>query len=360
MKKMLVVMLMAITTFSLSACTSAPDEDATTVIKKAWEKLVEENEEFETGTIQFDGDAKLTIGENKGNLKINMDLDVDASSLENPKVAAKADLSGDGIFEGQAGEAKLSGEIRSIDKINYFFLENFSLDTGDAQVDLMANFAQNFFKSKWISVKDELLDDGSLNPEEIDPEKMLEILKENQMITLKRDMGDRTYEVEIDAGSVKNFIIAVAEETGEDLSASELEGFEEFFTTEKMAEVGVSYDLQVSINSDYEFTWAKIMMDFADPDSEDNIKVAAEVNLKGPVSNRKAEGELSLFLSGEENGSFEMNFNAVTTDTSVSIEVPENAEEFDPSSFLGLGGGLGGGLGAGDLGGLPPEAELGL
>ncbi len=352
---------MAISTFTLSACESTPSEDPTTVIKKAWEKLADENQELSAGTanIRLEADGTLSFGSDTASVDLDLDMQVDSTKLNEPKLAMKADISGEGSFQGQSGKASLSGEVRSIDKVAYFFLENFSLDTGQAEVDLMANFAQNFFKSKWISVKEDALDTASLNPEEIDPEKMSQILKENQLIKFNEDLGGGKYNVKIDTEALKNFIVALNEEGG-NMSAEELQAlqtFNEDLTDAAMEEAGVSYEILVSINNDYEFTWIKIDFDVEDPDTNNTVEILVEANISGNNKNRKGDGSFSLTMTGDEPASIKMNFEASADDSSVSIEIPEGAEEFDPSSFLGLGGALGAPSG---LEGLPPEAELGL
>lgn len=339
---MFVIALMTVMSVNLAACTSAPDEDAATVLNKAWERLADQNEDYNMGTVGFDGKGSIVVGDDSASVDADLEVKFDTRNTEKAKTALKIDLTADGSFEGQTGKVGLTGEIRSIEKITYLLLESLTLDTGNAETDLMANFVENFFKSKWISINEDLGLDQSFSADKIDNKKIAEIIRNNIFLTVKEDLGKRKYEVEIDAEKLKTFLMEISKETGEEIKASDLQDLDIMLAA-------LNYDLYLQIDTDYKVTWVKGDMTAKDPDSTDIMSFSFE----GDLSDKKTEGKLSVEITGDEAAKMDMDFVATHDDSSVSIEVPADAEEFDPSSFLGLGGGLG-------APGLAPEAELGL
>jgi hypothetical protein len=351
MKKMLVVMMMTVTTFSLSACSSAPDEDAETVLKKAWENFAIENEDIEMGTAILKGKGDLAFAGNKAGFDGSLDAKFDVRNSDDEKAAIKLDMTADGNFEGQSGKVGLAGEVRVVDKTSYFFLESFSLDTGNAETDLMANFAENFFKSKWISIKDSLFADESTDETELYKE-LPEIIKRNQFLDIKEDLGNRKYAVKLNTEKLKTFLLEISKDSETPIDPIDLKDLDDLLAT-------LDYDLYLKIDTEYKITWMKGTMTIKDPDGSDEISSELEMNM----SDNSSDGNLSFELTGEEPGSFNLEFSTEHDESAVTIEAPKDAEEFDPSSFLGLGGGLGGGLGTttdNDLSKLPLNEGLGL
>lgn len=364
MKKTVLLAMVAISTVALSACSSTPDEDPEVVLQKAWEKLASQSLEQKSGEAVISAKGSGDFEGTDFSADVSLDINVDASeSAEDPNVSMKVDLNGEGTLEGQSGKVSLAGELRSLGETSYFFLEDVGVDTGNPQNDSMVTFVSTLFKSKWFSIDSALLEGSGLTGNEINPEEYLRVFSQNQILTFKEDLGSRTYKVDLDPEAFANFMIESAKLQGEELPEEGIAFLKSSMAPEVIKAAGVSYDIRVTIDKEYNFSWIKLDFTMDTPDSEDKIDLLVEADMQGEPQNGSIEGTLELEVEGSESGSLTMSFSIDSKEKEVLVEAPENAEPFDPSLFLG--GGLGAGLGGDDLmvndleGMMPPEAELG-
>lgn len=339
MKKFLSTLIIGILTISLSACQQTVDEDPQTVIDKAWENLADKNAEYESGTIDAEGKASLEFDNNSGNLEGDLEIKFDSSDPENAKTALKMDISANGDFEGSSGSVDLIAELRTLGKDTYVLLEDLNINSEDPQIDLMANFIGNAYKSQWISVPSDLAGEGAddlFSTDHFKGKQVSEIAKKHNFFEAKEDLGNRKYELSINTEKLKAYLVEVGKITESEIKQSDLEDIDEVLNN-------LDYTLIVQIDTDYEIEWIKGSVVASDPLEDQQMTFVFE----GTLDDDHAEGTLDLSVTGSTPGKLSVEFSADHNSRKVTIETPEDAQEFDLGSLLG--GGLGGGLDEPDL-----------
>ncbi|MDP2691888.1 MAG: hypothetical protein Q8O95_05830 [bacterium] len=335
MKKSLKLFLVISLSLSvLTACNKNSNEDPQTVINNAWEKLADKQAAYEIGKINFDGRADLDYDGSKANLKGNGELQFDSSDKENPVSALKLDLDGKGSFEGSEGSVELTGEIRTIKNTLYLMLESLNIDTGDAQTNLMANLVGNLYKGQWISIPNPTEEaKKAFDAENFKGKAVAEVARKNNFFELKKDLGNRKYELQINAEKLKTYLREVSKVNGQELSAEDLMAVDEVLKT-------LVYSFQVGIGNDYELTWLKGDFTVNNPETDlsqtgeiQTMNLSFEVDLKDSTS----QGTITLNIGGDTPGSFSTTFSATHEKGGVSIEIPADAQNFDPEALLGGG-----------------------
>lgn len=326
MKKFIALFSIILFAFTISACKPKVDENPQAVLDQAWIKLADKNAEYESGEIKFEGKGNLEVGADKGSIEGSGGLLFDTSDPDDSKSAITADLKANGTLEGQSGEISIKGELRTLGENLYINIENFVLKTADPQIDLMGNLIGNLYKSQWIAIPQGIND--SFETEQFKGKEVSEIAKKHNFFNIKKVLGYRNYELEINAEELKEYFKEVALLNGGSISDEELLSIDQLLTL-------VTYTLEVSIGDDYELEEVEGKANIKDPTKNQTIDLSFNVTLE----ENSTDGSIELELTGESPAHVLLDFKTTHEAKSVSIEVPEEAQIFDPDSLFGFGGG---------------------
>lgn len=322
MKKILAFFVLTLSFFVLTACSADENEDPQTVINRAWEKMADENAGKTSGEIIFSGTVKAAFEKSTANLEGNGSLLYDSKNLANPKTSLKISLKGKADIEGKAGDVDVKGELRSVDKQMYFFLENVVLNTPDPQTNLITNLLSNLYKSQWISFPFSA-PAGSVEPAPISPEEIATIAKANNFLVAEKNLGKRTYEVRIDQEKFQIYLQEVSKLMGSPLTSEALVPLNNLLQQ-------LDYTAEVSVDGNYDFTWVSLTASTKPQGTEDKL----EVKLKLNFDDEETESTFSAIITGSSPGNFDLSLKTDHQDTSVTIEAPKDAKPFDFGSLL--------------------------
>jgi hypothetical protein len=341
MKKALSIFIALGLTVTLTACEKAPEGDAQSVINQAWEKLADKSSSYQTGEIEFSGKGNLEVENNKAEISGSGNVQFDSTDESNMKSAIALDLKANGELEGKKGTVDIKGQIKMLDKTLFLFVDNFNVDAGDPQTNMMVNLVGNLYKSQWIALpSDSVETPDAVSLESFNGKEVAAIAKKHHFFEAKEDLGGGKYEVTINPEKLKAYLTEIGEVNGTPMMAEDLEAIDQLFQT-------MQYSLQVQIDDDYDLTWVMGTLSAKDEMEGQQMTVAFEGNIDENSSN----GYIDLSMAGTAPGKARVEFEIEHEEKSVSIEKPENAQNFDPGALFG--GAMGGGMGEGMPEGLP-------
>jgi len=335
MKKIFTLAIVLTLSLSLTACKKAPVGEPQAILNKAWEKLADKNASYQMGEMTVSGKGSIEMEQNKANLTGSGTVEFDSRDEKNMKSAISLDITANGELEGKKANIALKGKMRVLEKKMYLFLENLNIDAGDPQTNMMANLIGNLYKSQWIALpSSETTPAEPVSLENFRGKKMAELAKKHYFFEVKEDLGGGKYEVVINVQKLKAYLREVGELNDTPLTAEDLASVDNLFQT-------IKYTLQVQIDNEYNLTWVKGNLKAEDPMDDQQMNITFE----GNMDSNKSRGSIELTLTGTTPGKAKVEFNVAHKEKTVSIQTPENAQNFDLGSLLG--GGLGGGFNEG-------------
>ena len=325
------VFLMSVLSMSLFGCQQAAhNEDPQAVLDKAWQRLVDKNVEYESGTIALDGSGSIDMEGSEASIDGELTVTFDGRDPENGTSAVSADIDAEGSFEGMTGKISLEGEIRQMKDKIYLLLKDLKVESDDQQTASMANLMAGLYKNQWISMPN----DGStaLNTAatlDIAKQKEIaEVAKKHNFFEVAEDLGNNKYSIRMNPEKMKAYLTEVAQVSADaEILEEDLMAIDELFQTS-------DYTLEVQIGPEYEIQWAEGNFVISEPDSGESLTLTFE----GNVGKKNSDGVIDLKLTGASPGSLHLDFTAQHDFSDVTIEVPEDAQEFDPLKMMGLGG----------------------
>jgi len=348
MKKILSVLMTLGLGLTLAACEKAPEGDPQSIINQAWDKLAEKNASYQSGEVQFSGKGNLEVENNKAEISGSGNMQFDSSDEQNMKTAFTLDIDANGELEGKKGTVELKGQVKMLDKTLYLFVENVNVDTGDTQTNMMVNLIGNLYKSQWIALPaDSMNSSEPVSLESFKGQEVAEIAKKHHFFEVKEDLGGGKYEVVINPEKLKDYLTEVGEVHGTPMTTEDLAAIDQLFQT-------ITYSLQVQIDAEYNVTWVKGSLIANDGTENQQMNVAFE----GTINKNNSKGYIDLSMTGTTPGKARVEFDIDHEEKSVTIEKPENAQNFDPGALFG--GGMPGGMESGMPEGMTPEMMMGL
>ena len=323
MKKLLFSLLSLLIVIALNSCSIKTDDNPQAVLDKAWGILADQNAKFDSGKIKFQGKGNIAIDKDKGDISGSGEVSFDSRDPKDTRTALKADIKGSGTFGNQDGNIELKGELRTIKDTLYLLFDNLNIKTGDAQTDMMANLIGNLYKSQWISIPQAGTE--SLDPRQFKDKEAVKIAKKNNFFDVKEVIDYRKYDLKINSEKLKKYLKELSQASGTPMSQSDLDS-----TDDLLAQI--IYSLQVEIDDDYELSWISGNIKIDDP-----VKAQAlDFTFQADIEDKQTDGNLSLDLSGDRPVKLALDFTTEHEQKSVSIEIPEDAQEFNPGALLGV------------------------
>jgi|CXWL01.1.fsa_nt_gi hypothetical protein len=334
MKKILFAILMLGLTVSLSACERKPTAEDQTMVDKFLVHIAAKTVEYKAGKIDLDGKGSLESGGNKASLKGTTKVSFDSTDANNSKSSIKLDLKGDGTIEGKSANLEVKGEVRTVNKKLYVFLEDLGVDSSDATTGMMASMVGGYLKGKWNEIPGAIdaSDATTLDTQNVSPEQIKTIASNNSFLKVVNVVGNRTYEVKIDAAKLKKYLSDLGEANKTPATQEDLAGIDQLITS-----LG-EYYLELQIDENSELTHFKTDITVSDPEKSQQLKVKIDASLDGDST----EGSFDLTVDGDEPASIHLEGRA---DHRMSdredIEAPADAKVFDLGAIMG---GLGAGI----------------
>jgi len=331
MKKLLSVLLISGMTLGLYGCGSTTNEDPQTVINKFLAHIAERTVTEKSGEIAFKGKGNLEVSGNKVDLNVNnVDVKYDNSDVKNTKSATKLDLDGGGMLEGKAGKVMVKGEVRMIGKKLYGFLEDLSLDTGDAQTTMMANLFGGMLKGKWNEFPDTDVgaDASMLEASSMTPDQIREITAKYPFLTLVQDLGNRTYSVKFDVAMLQGYLTEIGKINNSPVKQEDMDSLKLFVDSL------VNPYFEISVDDDYGLAGFKMKVNVDDPEKKESVSVNANATLDGDTST----GIFDVNVQSED-GPAKIHLEGSTTFTKgkQDVQAPPNPTKFDPAALFGGG-----------------------
>lgn len=346
MKKFLAVILLCGLSITLSACSKTSNEDPQTVVNRFLQEIAGKTVDYKAGKIVFTGKGSLDAAGNSAALEGTTDVSFDSTDTNNSKSAIKLDLKGNGTLEGKSAKVGLKGELRTVNKKLYVYLEDLSVDSEDPSTSMMAGLFGGFLKGKWNEIPG-AIEDSEANPldsQNLSADQMKVIATNNPFLTVVKDLGDRTFEVKIDIVKLKAYISEMAKVAQTPVTQEDLDAIDKIF-----ASLG-EYSIVLQIDEEYDLEHLKASLMVDDPAQNQKLTV----NIDADFDEDSTEGSFDISVSGEEPTKLHLEGRAEHKKSSrESIEAPADAKVFDMNEIMGgLGGGLSTGSGAAGMTGL--------
>ncbi len=332
MKKLVLALLSIVLSFSLFGCGKSVNEDPQTMLKKAWEKQIQKETDYQKGSISSEGKLSIDYDGNHVDLNGKGAVQFDTAKAKDRKLGLNLDLKGKGKVAGKTADVALTGEVRAVGKQVYALVNNLSLNTDDSQTNMMANFMANMYKGQWISFPVDIFDPATTRFPQSDTEKtkkIMEMAKDNNFFEVKKDLGNRVLEISVNGEKLKMYLKKVAKIEGTDLTPEYLASIDKTLQD-------TQYSLQVSISGIYDISAFDLSV--TSKDVEKNLTLDAKLSWTSDGSKSHWKGDAAL--GGDIAGKLSGDFFTTWSSESAALDVPKGAKPFDLGNLLG-GGSLG-------------------
>jgi predicted small lipoprotein YifL len=334
-KKVSSLLIAATLSLAILGCgKKQPEENPQAVINKAIVKAFDKKDEIKKSEFKIDADINVSSNSDNATLSLQAKGMFDTTNVEDPIGEVNIDAKGKGNIKEQSADINLSLSLKALNQKLYTQLKKAEIDTGDPQINLVTGVIAGMYKDKWIYFPlsaeqlNQIKDSANFSESDAEGEKLLEILKQNQFITHQDTIGKRLYKVKLDTEKLKNFLKALAKESGQEVIDQNFENLDVFLNE------FVKYEITLGINDDY--TFKKLKGNIALSEQIPNAphgKATFDLSL----SKNHNEGEIAIkFENSEGPAEIGIDFEATTTTpNTVTVSEPEEAEEFDLASIFG-------------------------
>lgn len=339
----LMISLLVITGCEKQAPTTESPDKVLLKMQEQYQKKKTENKKGQTeGLFTF----KINTAEMDISASGNVDMAVDGTDINNPKVEINLNLKGEGSGEEMESNAKIDLSMRLLKQMLYLKLNELELnseeDPGVAQqVQMMSAFIAN----KWFKIP--LPENQGLSPMNISGPLSLnssqlteeqvkqieELAKTIQIFKFVEDLGSGNgkyyYKVTLHNENVIKFIKKMTEIMEVELTNEDQDEIKEIF---QITETSVEFIIDSKTFELNEIKNGEISIKSPESNEETNILINAN------LSEKKTEMGLDVTINadGEEtkiNVTLDLNTNP---DAKVNIEEPADAQEFDPMMMGGM------------------------